>query len=60
MSSESLTTTKDASSDGCCGGGKEKSANPADVKPATMPQATDEAPAPAKTSGSCCSGDSRS
>ena len=59
MASETVTSPEQASKHGCCGGeAKENSAAPADMKAATKPPEAEKAPAPAKTSGSCCGGNS--
>ena len=60
MASESVTSPEQTSSHGCCGGkADEGSATPAGVKSASTPPEAEKAPAPAKTSGSCCDSDSR-
>ena len=62
MASETVRSPKEASTHGCCGGGgtKKNPAAPAGVEPDTKPLSAEKAPAPAKTSGSCCGGDSHS
>ena len=61
MAHETVTTPEQASKLGCCGGKpKESSATPASVEAASKPSEAEKAPAPPKTSGSCCGGNSHS
>lgn len=61
MASETVTSLEQASKHDCCGGkAKGNSATPADVKAVPKPPEAEKAPAPTKTSGSCCGRNSHS
>lgn len=61
MATETVTPPEQASKHDCCGGkAKDNSATPADVKAAAKPPEAEKAPQSAKTSGSCCGGNSDS